>query len=182
MNPLDGDTMPEANLVAWDFAGGDGSCSSPTHSTQMMMIIARPQGTVTPDHSFGEREQISASQSSSRPLNLPAFLPFGSHHSRSDARVSVGLPSEYPTHNRNSSLASSLLEELQDFDEFFGSPASLERTHCIEQDEVSNMFSKATIDQGRGSLRGTGKPRHRRRSRNHAMGTKDFYNKVLKDL
>jgi hypothetical protein len=176
-----GGSMSQTDLLSWDFGGSAIDYSSPTHATH---LITRPQGIVTPDHSFGEREQGSGSPSSVHPLNLPMFLPGSSHNWRSARRVSVGLPSQYPTHDRNNSLTSSILEELQDFDEFFESSVSLQRTDCMELDIETKMSPAATTNPETSSCRECpiGQSRHKRRSRNHAMGTKDFYDKVLKEL
>jgi len=51
-------------------------------------------------------------------------LSHGSTSSSSSSRSSIGLPSSYPAnghHHRNNSFECHLLEELQDFDEIFGS-------------------------------------------------------------
>jgi len=68
-------------------------------------------------------------------IQVPLYVPTSICMSRSTATsttaaaASIGLPSQYPGssghgHNRNNSLESSVLEELQDFDYFFGLPSS----------------------------------------------------------
>lgn len=171
-------------VPAWDFPGSDCSNESPTYSTRMM-VITKPQGLVTPDYGVGETEIVTPSTSSFHPLSLPTFLPFnGSNQSKYERRISVGLPSQYPTHDRANSLASSVLEEIQDFDEFFEPPRFLEGRDCMDVDNENVASLSPSKEQRRPLLRdtATGESRHKRRSRNRAMGTEDFYNLVLKEL
>ena len=153
--------------------------------------------------------------------------------------ASVGLPSQYPGNSRSSSLESSFLEELQDFDDFFGTPSSSSDSlndNIIQNNDddddyddddlhTSILFSSRSAQPAKGAtdspvplvslLRrshvsklasssllyippSSSSPlatpsmtierpqrsttRKHRRSRNFAMGSKDFYKAVLKEL
>jgi hypothetical protein len=178
--------------LSWDIPGCDWSCGSPMYSTQSMVNTTKPQGIVTPDHSFGEREHVSRSTTmpSFQQLDLPTYLPSsGSFHAKSARRISVGLPTEYLTRDRTNSLISTMSEELQDFDEFFKSPRNHhDGSDCMDVDDESNKTSPSSSmskEQGRPTSRdsrNTELGHKQRRLRNRAMGNEDFTNLVLKHL
>ncbi|OEU07103.1 hypothetical protein FRACYDRAFT_251837 [Fragilariopsis cylindrus CCMP1102] len=62
--------------------------------------------------------------------------PYSSYHYRprlENRSLSIGLPSQYPGHDSSSSLESCVLEELLDFDEFFGPSFSSESLNTEEE-------------------------------------------------
>lgn len=90
--------------------------------------------------------------------SIPLYVPTGSmsesshqqhnpcspyhHRPRLEKRTrtsSIGLPSQYPGHDRSSSLESTVLEELQDFDAFFGPSFSSESLNTEEECLSSRM-------------------------------------------
>jgi hypothetical protein len=92
------------------------------------------------------------SDCSSIPLYVPTGSMSGSHHQqhnpcspyhhrpRLEKRTSlIGLPSQYPVHDRSGSLESCVLEELQDFDEIFGPSFSSESLNTEEECLPSRM-------------------------------------------
>jgi len=208
---------------------------------------------VSPIMSFAEREPQSYNRPSSSGdcSSIPLYVPTGYHNSNSNsnsngmlgsinkrttAPASIGLPSQYPgssTLDPSNSLAITVLEELQDFDDYFAtlsyssdscndstihnidvddddddlilsSPQSAQPTKGAKDSPVlsvsllrRNRFSKLAsssllcIPPSWSSALATPGPamsierpptRKHRRSRNFAMGSKEFYNAVLKDL
>lgn len=207
--------------------------------------------------SFAERELQSNNRPSSSGdcSSIPLYVPTGSNgnsnsnsmlgssNKRITTTASIGLPSQYPgssAHNRSMSLESSVLEELQDFDDFFGTTSSssdslndniiqnndggdgdgdddlhtsvfsssrsaqptkgandsavpsvslLRRNHvselasssllCIPPSWSSSLATPAAMTIERPPKTTI---RKHRRSQNFAMGSKEFYNAVLKEL
>lgn len=103
---------------------------------------------VTPNASFAEKDSNESSLESLREYASPTMVTWGSspgqQHtwSPSSKRASVGLPSQYPRHHGRSSLAVTILEELQDFDELF------------EQSTTSVLDMDASIAFGESSYSG----------------------------
>jgi hypothetical protein len=106
----------------------------------------------------------STSDCSSIPLYVPTGRMTGSHHQQhspcspsyyhrprlEDRRLSIGLPSQYPGHDRSGSLESYVLEELLDFDESFGPSFSSESLNTEE--ECLPSGTSLTEDDGDSSM------------------------------
>jgi hypothetical protein len=170
--------------------------SLPTDSdASMPHLSSKPGRMVTPNPSFGERGDSSME-------HLPDYVPHGAQHQPWDVkRSSVGLPSAYPGHGRNNSLAEAVMEELQDFEELFDSSCC---SNTMEVDASSSSTSSSSSPRGhqRASVAPVSDPdlvealsrvprrteakthpargKHRR-SCNQAMG-QDFFDQVLKDI
>jgi hypothetical protein len=127
--------------------------------------------TTTPTTMRTTKLSSLTSDCSSIPLYVPTGSMSGSHHQQHNPcspyhhrprlekrTASIGLPSQYPGHDRSSSLESSQLEELQDFDEFFGPSFSSEslnteeeclssRMSLIEDDDSSMKWGSSSLSQ-----------------------------------
>jgi len=111
------------------------------------------------------------SNCSSIPLYVPTGNMSGSHHQqhspcspyrhrpRLEKRTSsIGLPSQYPGHDRSGSLESCVLEELQDFDEFFGPSFSSESLDTAEEECLPSRMSLIEDDDSSSMKWGSSSP------------------------
>ncbi|OEU08295.1 hypothetical protein FRACYDRAFT_250084 [Fragilariopsis cylindrus CCMP1102] len=106
----------------------------------------------------------STSDCSSIPLYVPTGSMPVSHHQQhspcspsyyhrprlENRSLSIGLPSQYPGHDRRGSLESYVLEELLDFDESFGPSFSSESLNTDEECLLSG--TSLTEDDGDSSM------------------------------
>jgi hypothetical protein len=180
------------------------------------LVGARPRSVVTPNPSFGDRDQSWPQEQLLHSMEWSLPTPTSNRQSPSSPgrrqRASVGLPSQYPSYDRNSSLIGALSEELQDFYDLFGSSSSSIQHRFDEKsmdmvafpytDEENNEKvasitpSSSSISASSSEERNqmmdvvqstpttTSPPpkRKHRRSNNRALGTSDFFDLILKDL
>jgi hypothetical protein len=168
----------------------------------------------SPSTSFAERD---SNQSNPKPLSHLAFatvVTLGSSSGQqrsagpsSSKRASVGLPSLYPGYHRGCTLAETVLEELQDFEELFEQPCialsamnasnalgedsykgnrlpsphlpSPMKVGLLDDDDLSWVASPSEEQEKAPSS----PPRRgrRSRSRNQAMD-QDFFNRVMNEI
>ena len=166
---------------------------------------------VTPNASFAERDANDNNSLDSLPdYSFPTFgAASGSsprqHSPRSPSlkRASVGLPSQYPGHHRNSSLAETVMEELQDFEELFEQSCystsamdeisytgdrlpRVDLTSSMRDDlfDVEDDLSSVVPPSEEEEKMPPPPPRrkgHHRRARNQAMD-QDFFERVMSEI
>jgi len=110
----------------------------------------------------------STSDCSSIPLYVPTGSMSGSHHQQTqhspcspyhhrprleNRSSSIGLPSQYPGHDCSGSLESCVLEELLDFDVFFGPSSSFSSESLNTEEECLPSRTKLTGDDGDCSMK-----------------------------
>jgi hypothetical protein len=92
--------------------------------------------------SFAERDSNESISKSQLTLTCVTLTPSSGQHSSwssSSKRASVGLPTLYPGFHRNNTLAETVLEELQDFDELFE-----QSCYCLTTMRTSNTWGEVS--------------------------------------